>query len=64
LYASGPDAVASGVRAGERVVLEGRQNLRPGVAVVEMAADASGGRPRRAGGAASAASGAASAGTP
>lgn len=65
LYASGPDAVASGVRAGERVVLDGRQNLRPGVSVVEMAADASGGRARRAGGAASAAaSGAASAGTP
>lgn len=40
LYASGPDAVASGVAAGERVVVEGRQNLRPGAAVVER--DASG----------------------
>ncbi|MEQ1682467.1 MAG: efflux RND transporter periplasmic adaptor subunit [Burkholderiaceae bacterium] len=63
LYASGPDAVASGVRAGERIVLDGRQNLRPGVSVVEMAADPSGGRARRAGGGASA-SGSASAGTP
>ena len=65
LYASGPDAVASGVRAGERIVLDGRQNLRPGVSVIEMAADPSGGRARRAaGGAPAAASGAASAGTP
>ncbi len=38
LYANGPEAVASGVRAGERIVVEGRQNLRPGVAVVERAA--------------------------
>ena len=38
LYANGPDAVASGVRAGERIVVEGRQNLRPGVLVVERAA--------------------------
>jgi RND family efflux transporter MFP subunit len=38
LYAAGPDAVASGVQAGERVVLDGRQNLRPGVAVIERAA--------------------------
>ena len=35
LYANGPDAVASGVRAGDRIVVEGRQNLRPGVTVVE-----------------------------
>jgi len=35
LHANGPDAVASGVRAGERVVVDGRQNLRPGVVVVE-----------------------------
>ena len=38
LYANGPDAVASGVRAGDRIVVEGRQNLRPGVTVVERAA--------------------------
>ncbi len=37
LYASGPDAVASGVRAGDRIVVEGRQNLRPGATVVERA---------------------------
>ena len=37
LYASGPDAVASGVQAGERVVVDGRQNLRAGVVVVERA---------------------------
>ncbi len=65
LYASGPDAVASGVRAGERIVLDGRQNVRPGVGVVEMAAEPGGGRARRAGnGASAAASRPASAGAP
>ena len=65
LYASGPDAVASGVRAGERIVLDGRQNLRPGVGVVEMPGEAGAARARRGSGAASAAaSGAAPAGTP
>jgi len=34
-YSQGDDAVVSGVKAGERIVLEGRQNLRPGAAVVE-----------------------------
>jgi RND family efflux transporter MFP subunit len=63
LYASGPDAVASGVRVGERVVLDGRQNLRPGVAVVETTGDAGAARARRGSGGAPAASGAA-AGTP
>ncbi len=43
LYANGPEAVASGVRAGERVVVEGRQNLRPGAAVVERTATGAGG---------------------
>lgn len=37
LHVSGPDAVASGVQAGERVVVDGRQNLRAGVVVVERA---------------------------
>ena len=61
LYANGPDAVASGVRAGERVVLDGRQNLRPGVSVVERAPTEGGAsRPRRAADAASGASAAAS----
>lgn len=38
LYANGPEAVASGVRAGDRIVVEGRQNLRPGATVIERAA--------------------------
>ena len=51
--AQGEDAVVTGLRAGERVVLDGRQNLRPGSAVVE--------RPREGGrGASGAASGAGS----
>lgn len=33
VYAGGSEAVVSGVDAGERVVVEGRQNLRPGAAV-------------------------------
>jgi RND family efflux transporter MFP subunit len=53
LYASGPDAVASGVRAGERIVLDGRQNLRPGSAVIERAPADGGDRGRREGAAAS-----------
>jgi RND family efflux transporter MFP subunit len=61
LYASGPDAVASGVRAGERIVLDGRQNLRPGVMVIERAPAEGGARARRGNGAAS---GAASASAP
>jgi hypothetical protein len=65
LYATGPDAVASGVRAGDRVVVDGRQNLRPGVAVVERGpAEAGNARPRREADAASgAAPGAAASGT-
>lgn len=53
LAAQGDDAAVSGVRAGERVVLDGRQNLRPGAAVAE-----------RAGAGAASASTAASAGGP
>jgi hypothetical protein len=30
----GPDAVVEGVKPGERIALDGRQNLRPGSAVV------------------------------
>lgn len=41
LYASGEDAAVSGVQSGEAVVLDGRQNLRPGVAVTEQASAAS-----------------------
>jgi RND family efflux transporter MFP subunit len=53
LYASGPDAVASGVRAGERIVLDGRQNLRPGAMVIERAPVEGGARARRGNSAAS-----------
>ena len=38
VYASGIDAVVSGVRPDEKVVVDGRQNLRGGAAVVERAA--------------------------
>ena len=53
LYASGPDAVASGVSAGERVVLDGRQNVRPGAMLIERAPGGAAGRPGRPDGAAS-----------
>ena len=61
VYASGEDAAVKGVQPGERVVLEGRQNLRPGSLVVERApTDAAGaarrGRPASGAAAASAAS--------
>jgi RND family efflux transporter MFP subunit len=35
VHVAGTDAVVTGVTEGERVVLQGQQNLRPGVAVVE-----------------------------
>jgi RND family efflux transporter MFP subunit len=60
VYASGEEAVVSGVKPGERIVLDGRQNLRPGATVIERAATEGGGRVRR-GGAASGAADAASA---
>ena len=50
LYASGEEAAVTGVKPGERVVLDGRQNLRPGATVIERAA----GGAARAAGAASA----------
>ncbi len=53
VYAAGEDAAVTGVKPGDRVVVEGRQNLRPGTTVVERAAVESGSRGRR-GGAASA----------
>lgn len=53
VLASGADAVVTGIDAGERVVVDGRQNLRPGSRVVERA-------PGRAGAASGAASGPAS----
>lgn len=53
LHSAGAEAVVTGVRAGERVVLDGRQNLRPGSIVVERAADAASGVRGRPPGAAS-----------
>lgn len=52
LAVQGEDAAVSGLRGGEKVVLDGRQNLRPGSAVVERQRDggAEGGG-RRGGGA-------------
>lgn len=53
----GDEAVVTGVKAGERVVLDGRQNVRPGAKVVERGADRPAGGasgPRRERGAASA----------
>ena len=37
LYAQGEDAAVSGIEAGDLVVLDGKQNLRPGSSVVERA---------------------------
>jgi RND family efflux transporter MFP subunit len=54
LEAVGDDAVVQGLRPGERVVLDGRQNVRPGGGVVERSADGAS-APRRERGAASAA---------
>ena len=51
LYSEGMDAAVSGVKPGERVVVDGRQNLRPGSAVIERAPADSPARGRRGGGA-------------
>ena len=42
LQAAGTDAVVTGVRAGERVILDGRQNVRAGSPVLERSADVAG----------------------
>jgi RND family efflux transporter MFP subunit len=47
VYAAGEDAAVTGVQPGDRVVVEGRQNLRPGAAVIERAAGDAGSRGRR-----------------
>ena len=52
VYAQGEEAAVTGLRGGEKIVLDGRQNLRPGSAVVE--------RLREGGGKGGAASGASS----
>jgi RND family efflux transporter MFP subunit len=68
LYAQGEEAAVSGLKPGERIVLDGRQNVRPGASVVERARDGNGGasgagKGGRPGGASAAASGAASGAT-
>ena len=40
VHATGQDAVVTGVRPGERVIVEGRQNVRPGAPVVERSPSA------------------------
>jgi RND family efflux transporter MFP subunit len=40
VLSAGTDAVVTGVKAGERVVLDGRQNLRPGSTVIEHPVEA------------------------
>lgn len=55
LQATGTEAVVTGVHAGEQVIVDGRQNVRPGSTVIVRAADAT----PRAGGARPAASAAA-----
>ena len=57
LYGEGMDAAVSGVKPGDRVVVDGRQNVRPGSMVVERAPADSAPRGKR-GGAASGANGA------
>lgn len=47
VYASGEDAVVGGVKVGERVVVEGRQNLRPGSSVIERAPDGDASKAKR-----------------
>lgn len=44
IHSAGTDAVVEGVRAGERVVVDGKQNLRPGTRVTERGAGAPAGR--------------------
>ncbi|KQU80773.1 MULTISPECIES: efflux RND transporter periplasmic adaptor subunit [unclassified Rhizobacter] len=57
VQAAGTEAVVTGVKPGERVVVDGRQNLRPGAPVAERAASGAAGK-RPAAGAGAAASGA------
>ena len=40
LYAQDNDAAVTGVKVGDQIVLDGRQNLRPGVPVLERAREA------------------------
>jgi hypothetical protein len=58
VHAEGNDAAVTGLDGGERIVLEGRQNVRPGSTVVERSAEAPAGRGKLPAGAGSAAAGA------
>lgn len=62
IYAQGDLAAVSGVKPGERIVLDGRQNVRPGSQLVERAREGGGRASGAAGGASGAASGAAAEG--
>ena len=61
VYAEGEEAAVTGLRPGERIVVDGRQNLRDGAKVVERTAENGGSRGRRGGAAAAPGSGGASA---
>jgi len=58
VYASGEEVAVTGVKAGERIVLDGRQNLRPGATVIDRPVGDGPGRSRRGGAASAAANGA------
>ncbi|HEX6708614.1 MAG TPA: efflux RND transporter periplasmic adaptor subunit [Albitalea sp.] len=48
VYAVGQDAVVTGVKPGDRVIVDGRQNVRPGTVVAERAQPTAGGKGGRA----------------
>ena len=50
LYAQGEEAAVSGLKPGERIVLDGRQNVRPGATVVERPVEGDAGRSGKGGG--------------
>ena len=47
LYSQGADAAVEGVKPGAVLVLDGKQNVRPGSTLVERSADAAGGKGSR-----------------
>jgi RND family efflux transporter MFP subunit len=63
LYAQGDDAAVSGVKVGSAVVLDGKQNLRPGTPVIERVGEPAGAASNPARGASSTGTAAASAAT-
>jgi RND family efflux transporter MFP subunit len=64
LAGAGTEAVVSGIKAGDRVVVDGRQNLRPGASVVEAKAEPGTGTDASASGADNGATAPAGRGTP